>query len=59
MRDTRKLFNADFSKSTFVYCFHKDTFFKVAYMVLICYLFFISIIMLVDALREKQIFSSF
>jgi len=51
MREARKKINSDFSKSTFVYCFHKDTFSKVAYMVLICYLFFISIIMFVDAIK--------
>ncbi len=51
MRNTRKSYDSDLSKSTFVYSFHKDTFSKIAYLVLVGYLFFVSIILLVDALR--------
>jgi hypothetical protein len=51
MRSVRKFLITDMSNPTFSYSFSKDTFSKVAYLVLIGYLFFVSIIMIVDGLR--------
>jgi hypothetical protein len=52
MRKTRKYLIPNLSKTSFFHTLGKDSFSKIVYFVLITYLFFVSVVMLVDLLKQ-------